>query len=348
MNELSKDWLYEQYITQRKTVPQICREFDLNRNTVAHKLSKFGIKKTDDKALYKNPDWLYLQYIENDKTQLEIGEMCGVQQSLVGRYLIKYGIEKDNTVFTKDFLYQEHIINHKSMLQIAKETGHNNITVRDYLIKYNIPIWTCHDNTNVYINNGDNTTTVKVYDPYGEYIESFIIDTDLEELVKKYKWVLVKDNIVKNRPRYRVVSGTHPSVILGRYLLDIKDDNIVADHIDNNTLNNLMSNLRPVNRAQNQMNHDIHRNNTSGFTGVTFVKNKWIAQIKHNNISAKLGKYNDKEDAVYARYIGEKLLFKDNRSDRNDDNIFKEIGKCKNKKRINESVKGIIKRRWGI
>lgn len=348
MATLNKEWLYEQYITQGKTVQQICNEFNLKRDTVAHKLSDFGIKKTNDDAIYKNKDWLYLQYILLNKSQKEIGKLCGVQQSLIGRYLKKYNIIKDTAVFTKDFLYQEHIINHKSMLQIAKETGHNNITVRDYLIKYNIPIWTCHDNTNVYIDNNDNTTTVKVYDPYGNYMDCFIIDKDKEEYIKKYKWVLVKDNIVKDRPRYRVVSGTHPSVVLGRYLLNIEDDNIVVDHIDNNPLNNLMSNLRSVNKAQNQMNHDVHCNNTSGFTGVCFIKNKnrWIAQIKHNKITVKLGEFKNKEDAVYARYVGECLIFKNNRANRNDDNIFKEIEKCKNKEIIKQNVEKRVKKKW--
>jgi len=347
MNKLNKNWLYEQYIVQGKTVPQICSEFSLKKDTVAHKLSEFGIKKINDKAIYKDADWLRLQYIENNKTQSEIGKMCGVQQSIVGRYLKKHGIKKDSAVYTKDFLYQEHIVKHKPMLQIAKETGHNNITVRDYLIKYNIPIWTCHDNTNEYIHNNDKTVTVKVFDPYGKYVDSFIIDEDKEEYIKKYKWVLVKDSIVKDRLRYRVVSGTHPSVVLGRYLLGITDDNTVVDHIDNNPLNNLMDNLRPVNRAQNQMNHDLHCNNTSGFAGVCLMKGKWVAQIKHNNISAKFGKYENKEDAIYARYVGEQLLFKDNRSNRNDDNILKEIKKCKNKKKIKRDVLEIIKKRWG-
>lgn len=349
MNTISKDWLYEQYIVFNKTVKQICNEFNLNENTIAHKLSDFGIKRVKENTLYKNKDWLYKQYIELDKSQREIGKLCNVGQSTIGIYLAKYNIKKDNIIFTKEFLYQEHIINHKSILQIAKETGHNNTTVQSYLMKYNIPIWTCHDNTNVYINNNDGTISVKVYNTYGVYIDYFLIDENKEEYIKKYKWILVKDNIVKDRPRYRVVTGSHPSIILGRYLLDITDKNIVVDHIDNNPLNNLMSNLRAVNRVQNQMNHDLHCNNTSGFTGVSYDKNKnkWYAQIKYKKIVFNLGKYNNKSDAVFARYIAECILFKDNRSNRNDSNIFIQIGKCKNKEIIKQKVRDKINKKIG-
>lgn len=348
--QLTKDWLYDQYIVKNKTVSQICQEFDLKRDTVAHKLSYFKIKKTNNDALYKNKKWLYNQYIELNKSQKEISELCSVQQSTIWRYLKKYNIIKEEQyVYTKDFLFEEHVIKHKSMLQIAKETGHNNTVVKDYLEKYNIPIWTCHDNTNEYIDKDHNITEVKVYNQYGEYVNSFIIDTNKKEYIKQYKWILVKDNIVPNRSRYRVVTGSHPSIVLGRFLLNITDDNLVVDHIDNNPLNNLSNNLRIVNRTNNQTNHDIHKNNTSGFTGVYYDKrkNKWGAQIKYKRISSKLGLYTNKEDAIYARYFCENKLFKNYRSNRNDINILIEIDKCNNKKNIEKYINNIISQKWG-
>lgn len=344
MLQIDKDWLFHQYIELGKSAKQISDECGLSKDTVAHKLSDYGIRKQNPNAIYKNKSWLYEQYITLNKSQAQIGEEIGVGQSIIQRYCKKFNLVKHNIIYTKDFLYQEHIINHKSMLQIAKETGRNNTTVKKYLELYNIPIWTCHDNTNVYVDCGNGDTIVKVYDSYGNFNGQFIIDTDQVEKIQMYKWILVKDNVVPGRIKKRVATGSHPTIILGRLLLNISDETEVVDHIDNDPLNNRMDNLRVSTRTQNQSNHDIHSNNTSGFTGVSYLTNKkiWIAQLKYKGIYYKLGNYKNKCDAVYARYVGELLLFKEYRSTRNDEKIFEEISNCLKKDKIRQQVENKI------
>lgn len=350
--ELTRDWLYDQYITQEKTVIEICNEFGLKRDTVAHKLSDYGIHKINRMLPYKDKDWLYDQYITKDKTMNQIANEVGCRQSCISHYCKKFGIIKEQEPrFTREFLYEEHIVKHKSMKQIAKETNANNVSVRKYLDLYGIPVWTCHDNTNEYVDNGDGTTNVKAYDQYGEYKGCFIVDTQNVNKINNIKWILVIDKIVENRARYRVTSGSHPSVVLARFLLDINDDNLFVDHRDNNPLNNVMENLRVVSRSENQSNHDLHINNTSGFAGVVWnkIKSKWHAQIKSKNIVYHLGNYVSKSDAVYARYYAETILFGNYRSDRNDENIMNVINCCNNKEYIEKYVSSAIKRirkRW--
>lgn len=240
-----------------------------------------------------------------------------------------------------DFLYNEHIILHKTIFQIACENGYQSKNIEDKLKEYNIPIWKKYDNTNEYIDNQDGTTSVKVYDRFGKYIDSFIIDTDKVNLVKKFKWILVKDNIVKDRPRFRVITAIHPSIILGRYLLNISEKDLYVDHIDNNPLNNTMKNLRVTNKTQNQINHDIQSNNTSGFTGVVWnaERNKWQAQIKFKNKKITAGRYKNKCDAIYARYLAENIIYGEYRSDRNDSKILEAISHCNNKEKIQDYIK---------
>lgn len=251
----------------------------------------------------------------------------------------------DINKLTYDFLYDEHINKHKTIFQISRENKCYPKTIERHLEKMNIPIWKRCDNTNEYINNYDGTTNVKVYNQFGEYLDLFIIDTDKTDLVKKIKWVLVKDKIVKSRPRYRVISATHPSIILGRYLLNLTDKNLYVDHIDNNPLNNTMKNLRITSKSQNQINHDIQSNNTSGFTGVTWdsERNLWQARIKYNNKNISAGRYVEKCDAVYARYLAENIIFGEYRSDRNDEKILELISHCKNKEKIQEYIINKIK-----
>lgn len=77
----------------------------------------------------------------------------------------------------------------------------------------------------------------------------------------------------------------------------------MVDHMDNNKLNNDISNLRWVTPSQNRMNVSQFTNNTSGCTGVYWLKarQKWIAFIRVDSIRKHLGCYNSVEAATRAR-----------------------------------------------
>lgn len=83
--------------------------------------------------------------------------------------------------------------------------------------------------------------------------------------------------------------------------IDPKDNFI--DHIDGNTLNNSIDNLRLVSNKQNQQNRATkNKNNSSGYKGVTWDKNrnKWIAQITVEGKCKFLGRYDCKIKAALA------------------------------------------------
>lgn len=84
-----------------------------------------------------------------------------------------------------------------------------------------------------------------------------------------------------------------------------------VDHPDNNPLNNNVSNLRWVTRSENNQNMSMHKNNTSGFNGITYDKhrNKWMAQIKINRKNKFLGRFSNIEDAIKARQKASKEIF---------------------------------------
>ena len=66
------------------------------------------------------------------------------------------------------------------------------------------------------------------------------------------------------------------------------------DHIDGDSLNNRIENLREATASQNGQNKKLSKNNTSGVKGVYFSKaNKWIAQLKINKEVAYLGCFDD-------------------------------------------------------
>lgn len=102
----------------------------------------------------------------------------------------------------------------------------------------------------------------------------------------------------------------------------IKDKNIPMhtflgfkwyDHQNQNKLDNRKSNLRPCTKQENQRNCSISKNNTSGFTGVTWSKNrqKWVAQIMVDYKTINLGRFVNKDDAIRARLLAEAKYFKE-------------------------------------
>jgi len=79
------------------------------------------------------------------------------------------------------------------------------------------------------------------------------------------------------------------------------------DHIDGNGLNNRISNLRDVTVMENHKNVRRQSNNTSGHSGVVYDKSrkKWKAEIKINNKSIYLGRFECFNDAVIERKMAE-------------------------------------------
>ena len=73
----------------------------------------------------------------------------------------------------------------------------------------------------------------------------------------------------------------------------------VVDHIDGNTTNNRIENLRASDKAKNACNSKTRKDNTSGCRGVAWHKksNKWMVQVVQNKKPKYLGLYEDFEFA---------------------------------------------------
>lgn len=65
----------------------------------------------------------------------------------------------------------------------------------------------------------------------------------------------------------------------------------IVDHIDGNTSNNLVENLRASNKSQNACNSKIRTDNKSGHRGVVWSKacDKWTARVQINKKGIHLG-----------------------------------------------------------
>ena len=83
--------------------------------------------------------------------------------------------------------------------------------------------------------------------------------------------------------------------------------NTEVDHINHNKLDNRISNLREVTRAENMQNLQKARN-SSGFIGLTFSRNRWVPSIRINGKKKYLGVYKTPEEAHHA-YVEAKRKF---------------------------------------
>jgi hypothetical protein len=110
--------------------------------------------------------------------------------------------------------------------------------------------------------------------------------------------------------RSETINGKRVYMNLHRVIMNAPRG-LYVDHIDNDKLNNTRSNLRLCTQSQNQANRRLHKNNSSGFKGVTRRGNRWHARIWVQEKQIHLG-YHDKAyqasmlyDHAARRFFGE-------------------------------------------
>jgi hypothetical protein len=108
-----------------------------------------------------------------------------------------------------------------------------------------------------------------------------------------------KDDIIQRRTVYRYVIlngkryGIHRLVAL--HFLSNPQNFPLVDHIDGDTTNNNVNNLRWVTRSQNNLNVNKYRGNfTSQYKGVYKKGRKWVCQFRRKNY----GYFNTEREAA--------------------------------------------------
>lgn len=188
--------------------------------------------------------------------------------------------------------------------------NHNKIIVRGSALKSkNTESCGCI-HTEKLIEVGKNNKKYNRYDLSGEYgmgwtsntNKKFYFDLEDYDKIKEYCWNehVMKDGYCALEAR----NLTTNSIVRMQWII-VGNKNY--DHIDRNPLNNRKSNLRPASVNENNQNHSIFTNNTSGFSGVNFHKivDKWCARISVENKRIHLGYFNNKNDAIKARLKAE-------------------------------------------
>lgn len=91
-------------------------------------------------------------------------------------------------------------------------------------------------------------------------------------------------------------------VIMERMLQQPIPSGLLVDHVNGDPLDNRRANLRLATPAENAQNRKQHRNNTSGYRGVSRIGDRWQARISAFGRRIHLG-YHDTPQDAYRAYL---------------------------------------------
>ena len=132
---------------------------------------------------------------------------------------------------------------------------------------------------------------------------ALVDDSDYLHL-SQFNWYFNKGYAIRVTSR----KSGHKIIKMHREIMDALRNSIPVDHIDRNKLNNQKSNLRFTTVSENIINSGLYCNNTSGYKGIFWHKNKkkWQVFYQRNNKIIYVGLFSKKYDAIKARQSFEK------------------------------------------
>ena len=220
-------------------------------------------------------------------------------------------IEKNNRVKARGFIYY---------YNCHCDCGKDCIKERLYL-QSNRWIHNCGCLTQENISRSKHRNNYKFFDNYiigyTKNNEEFYFDLEDYDIVKDYNWTITKQGRVSTSKR---IGGKQRQIMLHQLVFGKN-----CDHIDRDPKNNRKNNLRNCTHMENMRNCSLSKNNTSGFVGVGWhkEKRKWQSSITVNKKEIIIGRYQDKKEAIFNRLLAEKKYFGDFAPQRH---LFKEYG----------------------
>lgn len=135
--------------------------------------------------------------------------------------------------------------------------------------------------------------------------ESFYFDLEDYDKIKDYCWF-------KTKQGYVATDYNNKRIYMHRLvMLNDINENVDIDHIGHILYDNRKEHLRIGDSSHNMRNSSMHKNNTSGITGVWWFsdRSQWVAEIRLYNQKKILGYFTNLNDAIKARKDAEEKYF---------------------------------------
>lgn len=132
-----------------------------------------------------------------------------------------------------------------------------------------------------------------------------LIDLEDVEKIKIAKWQAQYDKTINDyyiHAHERNNYSERKIFRLHRFLMNTPEG-MECDHINRNPKDNRKCNLRNVEPIINKQNKGFYKNNKSGYKYIHWDKRneKWVVEIKRNNVKTVYGRYEKLEDAIQRR-----------------------------------------------
>jgi hypothetical protein len=131
--------------------------------------------------------------------------------------------------------------------------------------------------------------------------QKVLVDKEFKPLLKLYPWYINSAGYAYASVWSKLEKKTK-KISMHRFIMGFP--NCTVDHINGNSLDNRVANLRAVPMQENSYNSKVPSNSTTGFKGVSFRKDRgtFKAYIKFNQKQIYLGTFKTKEEASAAYY----------------------------------------------
>lgn len=127
------------------------------------------------------------------------------------------------------------------------------------------------------------------------------VDDEDFDRVNKHKWHVIRGyNTYYAKRNITLENGRQTTQLLHNFIMNCTGKQI--DHKDLDGLNCQKQNLRFATQSQNLYNKEKPKNNTIGYKGISFTRNKkkFVARISVNKKRIDLGSFNTAEEAAKA------------------------------------------------
>lgn len=133
-----------------------------------------------------------------------------------------------------------------------------------------------------------------------------LVDEDMISVLKEYNWHANYNLRSKN---FYARSKRKGKTILMHRVITNAPDGMVVDHINHDTLDNRIENLRVCTHTENKWNRRVTGKSYMGYKGVFPAAGKFRARINLNGKNTDLGYYENIKDAALAYNKAAKELF---------------------------------------